>query len=147
MSRSCAYVSENSAKHECVKFCGISKRKECTYDIRKTCKFEIQVESEATSIYKSYSFVLIVAIAILIPSGLLGYGEYKLGRYYQDYLWDRITLAVVLISIAVVVNFADAITVLLPINSAVLLIGIQMLHAAVKKTIEVVSESRKIMRW
>lgn len=91
-------------------------------------------------------FVLIVAIAILIPLGLLGYGVYKLVRYYCDYLWDKITLAVVLISIAVVANFADAIKVLVTVNSVVLLSGIQMLYVVVRITIEVVSESRKIMR-
>ena len=84
-------------------------------------------------------FVLIVAIAILIPLGLLGYGVYKLVRYYCDYLWDKITLAVVLISIAVVANFADAIKVLVTVNSVVLLSGIQMLYVVVRITIEVVS--------
>lgn len=91
-------------------------------------------------------FVLIVAIAILIPLGLLGYGVCKLARYYRNYIWDKMTLAVVLISIAVVVNFAEAIKVLLTVNCVVLLSGIQMLYVVVRITIEVVSESRKIMR-
>lgn len=91
-------------------------------------------------------FVLIVAIAILIQLGLLGYGVCKLARYYRDYIWNKMTLAVVLISIAVVVNFADAIKVLVTVNSVVLLSGIQMLYVVVRITIEVVSESRKIMR-
>lgn len=90
-------------------------------------------------------FVLMVAIAILIPSGLLGYGVYKLARYHRDYLWDKITLEVVLISIAVVVNFADAIKVLLTVNCATLVIGIQVLYVGVRNLIEVVRKSRRIM--
>ena len=92
-------------------------------------------------------FVLIVAIAILIPLGLLGYGVYKLARYYCDYLWDKITLAVVLISIAVVVNFADAIKVILPVNCVSLVIVIQVLYVGERNVIEVVRKSRRIMGW
>lgn len=51
-----------------------------------------------------------------------------------------------LISIAVVADFADAIKVLVTVNSVVLLSGIQMLYVVVRITIEVVSESREIMR-
>ena len=83
-------------------------------------------------------FVLIVAIAILMPLGLLEYGIYKLVRYYCDYLWDKITLAVVLISIAVVVNFADAINVILTVNCAAFVIGIQVLYVGVRNLIEVI---------
>ena len=39
----CAYVSGNPTKHKCIKFCRVSKREKYTYDIRKTCKFEVQI--------------------------------------------------------------------------------------------------------
>ena len=40
MSRLCTYVSRNSAKHKCIVFCRVLKRKEYINDIRKTCKSE-----------------------------------------------------------------------------------------------------------
>ena len=40
MSRSCTHVSRNSAKHKCIVFCRVLKRKEYINDIRKTCKSE-----------------------------------------------------------------------------------------------------------
>ena len=43
MSRSCTYVSRNSAKHKCIVFCRVLKRKEYINDIRKTCKSEVQI--------------------------------------------------------------------------------------------------------
>ena len=43
MSRSCTHVSRNSAKHKCIVFCRVLKRKEYINDIRKTCKSEVQI--------------------------------------------------------------------------------------------------------
>ena len=43
MSRPCTYVSRNSAKHKCIVFCRVLKRKEYINDIRKTCKSEVQI--------------------------------------------------------------------------------------------------------
>lgn len=51
------------------------------------------------NVFHNSVFVVITAITIMIPFGLLGYGVYQIGRYYRDNLWDRITLAVVLVSI------------------------------------------------
>ena len=55
------------------------------------------------------------------------------------------TLAVVLISISVVVNFAEAIKVLLTVNCATLVFGIQVLYVRLRNLIEVVRKSRIIM--
>ena len=92
-------------------------------------------------------FVVIAAITIMIPLGLLGYGVYQIGRYYQDNLWDRITLAVVLVSIEGVVFFADMIKVLLSVNIVVIVLGLQVVYAGVRKVIENVRKSRMIMGW
>ena len=90
---------------------------------------------------------LLVGVAVGGLVGAAGYGVYKLARYYCDYLWDKITLAVVLISIAVVVNFADAIKVILPVNCVSLVIVIQVLYVGERNVIEVVRKSRRIMGW
>ena len=39
----CTHVSRNSAKHKCIVFCRVLKRKEYINDIRKTCKSEVQI--------------------------------------------------------------------------------------------------------
>lgn len=53
-------------------------------------------------------------------------------------------MAVLLISIAVVVNFSDAIKVLLTVNNAILVIGIKVWGWNV---IEVVRKSRRVVEW
>ena len=46
MSGSCTHVSRNSAKHKCIVFCRVLKRKEYINDIRKPCKFEVQIRKQ-----------------------------------------------------------------------------------------------------
>ncbi len=43
MSRSCTYVSRNSPKYERIVFRRLLEGKKYPYDIRKTCKFKIQI--------------------------------------------------------------------------------------------------------
>ena len=92
-------------------------------------------------------FVVITAITIMIPFGLTGYGVYQIGRYYRDNLWDRITLAVVLLSIGGVVFFVDMIKVILPVNIVVIVLGLQAVYVGVRKVIEIVRKSRMIMGY
>ena len=43
MPGSYPYVSEHTAKYQCIAVCGISKGKKFIDDIRQTCEFEVQV--------------------------------------------------------------------------------------------------------
>lgn len=99
------------------------------------------------NVFHNSVFVVITAITIMIPFGLLGYGVYQIGRYYRDNLWDRITLAVVLVSIGGVVFFADMIKVILSVNIVVMVLGLQAVYAGVRKMIELVRKSRMIMGY
>ena len=56
-------------------------------------------------------------------------------------------MAVVLVSIGGVVFFADMIKVILSVNIVVIVLGLQVVYAGVRKIIEIVRKSRIIMGW
>lgn len=83
-------------------------------------------------------FGIVVVVMIAVPIGVIGYGCYRIGKIYYYEFWDRISLAVVLVSVAVIVNFAEEIRGLIPVNAVVIFVVIQLVYMIVRKGVEVV---------
>lgn len=91
-------------------------------------------------------YVLLVAIMVAVPIGIVGYGTYRIGKFYYYELCDRVGLAVAMVSIAVVVNFAECIQIYLSVNVVMLVVGIQIVYVSLRKGVEVLENVKKIMR-
>lgn len=91
-------------------------------------------------------YVLVVVIMVAVPIGVVGYGTYRFGKFYYYELWDRVSLAVAMVSIAVVVNFAECIQIYLSVNVVMLVVGIQIVYVSLRKGVEVLENVKKIMR-
>lgn len=82
---------------------------------------------------------------IAVPIGGIGYGCYRIGKFYYYELWDRISLAVVMVSVAVIVNYAEEIRGLIPVNVVVLAIIMQLVYVIMRKGVDVVRNIKGIM--
>lgn len=91
-------------------------------------------------------YVLVVVIMIAVPIGIVGYGTYRLGKFYYYELWDRVSLAVAMVSIAVIVNFAENIQGFLSVNVLLMVVGMQVVYVSLRKGVEVIENVKKIMR-
>lgn len=90
-------------------------------------------------------FGMVVVVMIAVPIGGIGYGCYKIGKIYYYELWDRISLAVVMVSVAVIVNYAEEIRWLMPVNVVVLAIIMQLVYVITRKGVDVVRNIKGIM--
>ncbi len=80
-------------------------------------------------------YVLVVVIMIAVPIGIVGYGTYRLGKFYYYELWDRVSLAVAMVSIVVIVNFAENIQGFLSVNVLLMVVGMQVVYVSLRKAI------------
>lgn len=90
-------------------------------------------------------FGMVVVVMTAVPIGGIGYGCYRIGKFYYYELWDRISLAVVMVSVAVIVNFAEKIRGLLSVNVVVLVVMMQLVYVIMRKGVDVVKNIKGIM--
>lgn len=90
-------------------------------------------------------FGIVVVVMIAVPIGVIGYGCYRIGKIYYYEFWDRISLAVVLVSVAVIVNYAEEIRGLIPVNVVALVVVMQFGYVMMRKGVDVVRKVKGIM--
>lgn len=90
-------------------------------------------------------FGMVVVVMIAVPIGVIGYGCYRIGKIYYYEFWDRISLAVVLMSVAVIVNFAEEIRGMIPVNVVELVVVMQFGYVMMRKGVDVVRNIKGIM--
>ena len=78
-------------------------------------------------------------IRILICGGclvgvgiLLAFIEIKIAGLYKKYCWDKITIMVILVSMAIAIYFADWIRTILPVNLLFLLLLVQVIYVVIR---------------
>ena len=89
-------------------------------------------------------FGMVVVAMIAVSIGGIGYGCYRIGKIYYYELWDRISLAVVLVSVAVIVNFAEETRGMIPVNVVLVFVVVQLVYMIVRKGGEVVRNVKKL---
>ncbi|MBQ3512234.1 MAG: hypothetical protein IJA32_00335 [Lachnospiraceae bacterium] len=89
-------------------------------------------------------FGMVVVVMTAVPIGGIGYGCYRIGKFYYYELWDRMSLAVVMVSVAVIVNFAEEIRGLLSVNVVLVFVVVQLVYMIVRKGVEVVRNVKKL---
>ena len=74
----------------------------------------------------------------------IGYGCYRIGKIYYYEFWDRISLAVVMVSVAVTVNYVEEIRGLMPVNVVLVFVVVQLVYMIVRKGVEVFRNVKKV---
>ena len=90
----------------------------------------------SNSIVSGIVYWLIVAIVMgilfIITGLLIVWIGYQVGKIYQKYCWDIISIMVVIISTAIVIYFGELIKSVMPINLIVLLLLVHAVYIGIR---------------
>ena len=89
-------------------------------------------------------FGMVVVVMIAVPIGGIGYGCYRICKIYYYEFWDRISLVVVLVSVAATVNFAEEIRGLILVNVVLVFVVVQLVYMIVRKGVDMVKNVKKL---
>ena len=82
------------------------------------------------------AYWIVFTVVILVVMGLFGFVVVKVGinikEVYEKYCWDRITIIVTTISLAILVWFGDVIRDLVPVNIVVILLLVQVIYVPLR---------------
>ena len=91
-----------------------------------------------------YWLIVVVIVAGVI--GGIGLGMYlgvrKIREIYLECCWDRVSVMVATISLAVVVHFGEAIKAVVPVNLVVMLLAVHGVYVGVRKYVKGWKEAR-----
>ena len=77
-------------------------------------------------------FVTVVAVILAVLGFVVKIAVVKIKDAYKRYCWDKVTVIVTVVSLATVVWFGDLIKAVMPVNSMIFLLSVQMLYVPLR---------------
>lgn len=77
-------------------------------------------------------FVTVIAVILAVLGFVVVIAVVKIKDAYKSYCWDRVTLIVTTVSLAMVVWFGDLIKAVMPANAMIILLSVQMLYVPLR---------------
>ncbi len=73
-------------------------------------------------------FGIVIAVIVAVLGFFVVIAGVKIRDAYKNYCWDKVTVIVIAVSLAIVVWFGNLIRVVLPVNTMIIILSVQVLY-------------------
>lgn len=78
------------------------------------------------------TFGIVIAVILAVLGFVVVIAVVKIKDAYKSYCWDKVTVIVTAVSLAILVWFGNLIRTVLPVNTMIILLSVQMLYAPLR---------------
>lgn len=78
------------------------------------------------------AFGIVIAVILAVLGFVVVIAVVKIKDAYKSYCWDKVTVIVTAVSLAIIVWFVDLIKAVMPVNAITILLSVQMLYVLVR---------------
>ena len=78
------------------------------------------------------AFGIVIAVILAVLGFVVKIAVVKIKDAYKSYCWDKVTVIVTAVSLAIIVWFVDLIKAVMPVNAITILLSVQMLYVLVR---------------
>ena len=78
------------------------------------------------------AFGIVIAVILAVLGFVVVIAIVKIKDVYKSYCWDKVTVIVTAVSLAIIVWFVDLIKAVMPVNAMIFLLSVQMLYVPLR---------------